>query len=244
MQICGKLIDSLDKVVAVGGIEIVKLMKTVERFGVALCLGIVRDIDIPPRAVKVYAIPSVGGTANKGVAVHIGAGDILTAAHGGKEAGKVIAESAFRPQGIADIEVLKDGIFFVVVCNIVLYPSVYCLHLFLVGVGVLAKSVGEVAQLGIPHCWAAVVGVVVRIEELNGYVRGVNKHSGQNYADQNFCQPRLLALGYAGDEEVHESDAGSQEQHKPKWAAGVEGIEDAKQSNCYKCGVCNCPSEF
>ncbi len=78
----------------------------------------------------------------------------MTAAHGGKEAGKVIADSAFRPQGIADIEVLKYGLLFVVVCNIVLYPIVDYSHLFLVGVSVLTENVGEVSKLGIPHCRA------------------------------------------------------------------------------------------
>ncbi len=186
-------------------------MEAVEGFGVALCLSIVCDIGIPPRAIEVYAVPSVGISAYDRVAVNIGAGDILTATHGSKKAGKVIAESAFRPQGVADIEVLKDGIFFVVVCNIVLYPSVYCLHLFLVGVSVLTESVGEVSKLGIPHCRAAVFGVGVRIEDLNGYVSGVDKHSGQNYADQNFRYLWFLAFGCIGDEEVHKCNTSRQE---------------------------------
>ncbi len=155
-------------------------MEAIEGFCVALCLGIVCDIDIPPSVVVADAVPSMGISADKGIAVHIGAGDILTAAHGSKEAGEVIADAFFRPQGVADIEMLKYGIFFVVVCNIVLYPSVYCLHLFLVGVDMRTDCIGKINKLCIPHCRAAVFGVGVRIEDLNGYVSGVDKRSGQN----------------------------------------------------------------
>ncbi len=106
---------------------------------------IIRQINIPPSAVKVNSVPRVlCGSVCFAVAVYDIARDALTSAVCGEKMGKVIAHTFFRLQGVCTVEILIDGIVGVIVFNVLYNPFVARLYGFFIRGAILGKIIKDI----------------------------------------------------------------------------------------------------